>query len=122
MPDMGGMGGMPGGAPAEEPADEGPKIEETLDNVHAASGDLAATSSDVRSMVAEIEAGRGSLGALLKDEEIYDDLKETLRELKRRAGIAEEKKAVWLFRPRFTFHNHAVQKKKRNTCDCEAEG
>ena len=31
MPDMGGMGGMPGGmpgAPAEEPADEGPKIEE----------------------------------------------------------------------------------------------
>ena len=28
MPDMsGGMGGM-GGAPAEEPADEGPKIEE----------------------------------------------------------------------------------------------
>jgi len=25
MPDMGGMGG---GAPAEEPADEGPKIEE----------------------------------------------------------------------------------------------
>ncbi len=27
MPDMSGMGGM-GGAPAEEPADEGPKIEE----------------------------------------------------------------------------------------------
>merc|ERR1711934_765055 len=30
MPDMGGMGGIPGGmpgAPAEEPADEGPKIE-----------------------------------------------------------------------------------------------
>ena len=26
-PDMSGMGGM-GGAPAEEPADEGPKIEE----------------------------------------------------------------------------------------------
>ena len=28
MPDMSGMGGGMGGAPPEEPADEGPKIEE----------------------------------------------------------------------------------------------
>jgi phospholipid/cholesterol/gamma-HCH transport system substrate-binding protein len=60
------------------------QIEGTLDNVYAASADLAATSADVRVMVSDVEAGRGSLGALLKDEEIYDDLKETLRELKRR--------------------------------------
>ena len=61
-----------------------PEIEGTIDNVHAATTDLRATSADVRTMVADIESGKGSLGALLKDEEIYDDLKETLRELKRR--------------------------------------
>lgn len=61
-----------------------PEIEGTIDNVHAATTDLRATSADVRTMVADVESGRGSLGALLKDEEIYDDLKETLRELKRR--------------------------------------
>jgi phospholipid/cholesterol/gamma-HCH transport system substrate-binding protein len=61
-----------------------PEIEGTIDNVHAATTDLRETSADVRTMVADVESGRGSLGALLKDEEIYDDLKETLRELKRR--------------------------------------
>lgn len=61
-----------------------PQIEGTIDNVYAASKDINATTTDVRTVVADIRAGKGSIGALLTDEEIYDDLKELMRELKRR--------------------------------------
>lgn len=61
-----------------------PQIERTLDNVERVTTNLDATTTDVRGMVQDVKDGKGSVGALLKDEEIYDDLKETLRELKRR--------------------------------------
>ena len=35
-------------------------------------------------MVARVEAGEGSIGRLLRDEEIFEDIREFVRELKRR--------------------------------------
>jgi phospholipid/cholesterol/gamma-HCH transport system substrate-binding protein len=61
-----------------------PQIEGSIDNIYATTEDFAASSDDVRAMVASIKAGKGSIGGLMNDEELYDDLKEMLRELKRR--------------------------------------
>jgi phospholipid/cholesterol/gamma-HCH transport system substrate-binding protein len=40
------------------------------------------TATDVDAVVARIRRGEGTVGALLMDEEVYDDLKELLRDLK----------------------------------------
>jgi len=40
------------------------------------------TMDDVESVVARVRRGEGTVGALLIDEEVYDDLKELLRDLK----------------------------------------
>jgi phospholipid/cholesterol/gamma-HCH transport system substrate-binding protein len=61
-----------------------PQIEGSIDNIYETTEDFAASSDDVRAMVASIKAGKGSIGGLMNDEELYDDLKEMLRELKRR--------------------------------------
>ncbi len=61
-----------------------PKIEKTIDNTQRITTNLTTTTDDVQGMVNDIKSGKGSLGGILQDEEIYDDLKETLRELKRR--------------------------------------
>lgn len=61
-----------------------PKLEATLDNTQRLTLNLQTTTADIQGIVTDIKAGKGSLGGLLQDEEIYDDLKETLRELKRR--------------------------------------
>lgn len=61
-----------------------PQIEGAIDNIYTTTEDFKASSGDVRAMVADIKAGKGSIGGLMTDEELYDDLKEMLRELKRR--------------------------------------
>ena len=61
-----------------------PQIDNTIDNVEQISGDLMAASGDVRTVIGRIEAGEGSIGRLLADEEIYEDIREFVRELKRR--------------------------------------
>ncbi|MFT4703211.1 MAG: phospholipid/cholesterol/gamma-HCH transport system substrate-binding protein [Bradymonadia bacterium] len=61
-----------------------PQIGSTVDNVEQISGDLLAASGDVRTVIGRIEDGEGSLGRLLADEEIYEDIREFVRELKRR--------------------------------------
>lgn len=61
-----------------------PQIDNTIDNVEQISGDLVAASGDVREVIGRIEAGEGSIGRLLADEEIYEDIREFVRELKRR--------------------------------------
>ena len=50
----------------------------------AISEDLAAASGDVRTVIDRIEQGEGSIGRLLRDEEIFEDMREFVRELKRR--------------------------------------
>ncbi len=60
------------------------EIEGSIDNIYAATQDVAGTTGDVKAMVSQIKSGKGSVGALLNDDEVYDDLKELMRELKRR--------------------------------------
>ena len=67
-----------------------PKIARTIDNVETSSDNLVAMSKDANSMVSSIRSGEGTVGALLNDREIYDDLKETLRNIKQRPW-----KIVW---------------------------
>lgn len=52
-------------------------INRTVDN-------LADVSDDVKNITNRIEDGEGSIGKLLQDEEIFEDLREFIRELKRR--------------------------------------
>jgi phospholipid/cholesterol/gamma-HCH transport system substrate-binding protein len=59
-------------------------IQQTLINVEALSQNLVAASEDVAELTDYVNSGRGNLGALLRDDELYDDLRELIRELKRR--------------------------------------
>lgn len=61
-----------------------PQIANTIDNVEAISIDLNGASADVRTIIHRIEQGEGSIGRLLRDEEIFEDMREFVRELKRR--------------------------------------
>lgn len=58
------------------------EIRTALRNLNEVSGRAQATMRDVQTIVGRLRRGEGTVGALLADEEIYDDLKELLRELK----------------------------------------
>jgi phospholipid/cholesterol/gamma-HCH transport system substrate-binding protein len=51
------------------------QLEQTLTTVNK-------TTTDVQAVVEHVKAGKGTVGAFLMDEEIYDDLQEMLRDLK----------------------------------------
>jgi phospholipid/cholesterol/gamma-HCH transport system substrate-binding protein len=44
---------------------------------------VQAVATDASALVGDIKKGRGTVGALLVDQQIYDDLKELTRDLKR---------------------------------------
>lgn len=58
------------------------QIKKTLKNIEAIAQNANKTTTDVQAIVAHIKAGEGSVGALVMDEEIYDDLQEMLRDIK----------------------------------------
>jgi phospholipid/cholesterol/gamma-HCH transport system substrate-binding protein len=58
------------------------QIRQALRNLDEVSTRATATMRDVQTIVGRMRRGEGTVGALLADEEIYDDLKELLRELK----------------------------------------
>lgn len=58
-------------------------IGEALADLKAAVGDIRPLIKAVGGMITDISKGRGTLGGLLRDTEIYDDLKAFLRELRR---------------------------------------
>ncbi|MGM0555709.1 MAG: MlaD family protein [Myxococcota bacterium] len=60
------------------------KIVASIDNVERSTEELATLSADANSVIGRIEKGEGTVGQLLVDREIYDDLKELLRTIKRR--------------------------------------
>ena len=66
------------------------KIGETVANVHASSENLNRLSQDAQVLVTNVSQGKGTVGALLSDREVYDDLKEILRIIKQRPW-----KIVW---------------------------
>jgi phospholipid/cholesterol/gamma-HCH transport system substrate-binding protein len=59
------------------------KVQESVDNLHASSENLREVSENANAMVARIEAGDGTVGQLMNDREVYDDLRELLRIIKR---------------------------------------
>lgn len=59
-------------------------ITTTIANAEEISGSLVGAADDVEEIVARVERGEGNLGRLLQDEEIFEDIREFVRELKRR--------------------------------------
>ena len=62
----------------------------TIDNIHTSSDKLVNLSENANKMVAGVSSGKGTVGALLTDREIYDDLKEVMKTIKQRPW-----KIVW---------------------------
>jgi phospholipid/cholesterol/gamma-HCH transport system substrate-binding protein len=58
------------------------QIDTVLDNAAAASGDARLAAADAKAITARIRKGRGSVGALVMDEQLFDDLQELARDLK----------------------------------------
>lgn len=66
------------------------KINSSIDNLSVSSERLASMSKDAEEVVQGIKKGEGTVGALLSERELYDDLKEMLRNIKQRPW-----KIVW---------------------------
>ncbi len=63
--------------------EERKKIQHALDQLSIVATKVEGVSTDARDIVAQIKRGHGTAGALLVDQQIYDDLKELVRDLKR---------------------------------------
>ena len=59
------------------------KIIRAIDELATLSAKAGKIATDAQAMVADIRAGKGAAGAFLKDEQLYEDVKEMVRDLKR---------------------------------------
>jgi len=59
------------------------KLQKALDELVTVGDKAEKLTSDAQSLVSDIKKGKGTAGALLVDPQIYDDLKELVRDLKR---------------------------------------
>ncbi|PIE06284.1 MAG: organic solvent ABC transporter substrate-binding protein, partial [Sorangium cellulosum] len=57
-------------------------IKQTIQDVSEIASRAKMTAVDAQSIVAHIKKGEGSVGALVMDEQVYDDLQEMVRDLK----------------------------------------
>ena len=62
--------------------EEQAKLKKTIDDVAQLAARANATAADAQAIVAHIKKGKGSVGALVMDEAIYDDVQELVRDLK----------------------------------------
>ena len=60
------------------------KIQRSIDNIEESTERLSRMSGEAETVVAGIKKGEGTVGALLTERELYDDLKEILRDIKQR--------------------------------------
>jgi phospholipid/cholesterol/gamma-HCH transport system substrate-binding protein len=58
------------------------KIKTVIDDVATMTADGKAAVKDAKALVAHVKQGRGSVGALVMDEQLFDDLQEMARDLK----------------------------------------
>ena len=63
-------------------AEEQTKLKKAIDDMAQLAARANATAADAQSIVQHIKKGDGTVGALLMDEEVYDDLQEMVRDLK----------------------------------------
>ncbi len=61
-----------------------PKLTRAIDDVEIAAANAKTISADGKAIVAKVKNGEGTVGQLLNDREIYDDLKELMRQIKRK--------------------------------------
>lgn len=66
------------------------KITDTISNLQSSTAKLDRLSADAQVVMANVSQGKGTVGALISDREIYDDLKEMLKIIKQRPW-----KIVW---------------------------
>lgn len=64
-------------------SDNEQKIQGSVDNIHKSTEHLESATADASAIVGRIEAGEGTIGRILADREMYDDVKEILRTIKR---------------------------------------
>ncbi len=57
-------------------------LKHSMKELEAVAANANKTTADVQTIVAHIKAGEGTIGSLVMDEEIYDDLQELLRDVK----------------------------------------
>jgi phospholipid/cholesterol/gamma-HCH transport system substrate-binding protein len=62
--------------------EEQQKLRKALEDVAALAARANATASDAQAIVAHIKKGQGTVGALVMDEAVYDDVQEMVRDLK----------------------------------------
>ncbi len=62
--------------------EEHAKLKKTIDDVAQLAARANATAADAQSIVQHIKKGNGTVGALVMDEAIYDDVQEMVRDLK----------------------------------------
>lgn len=62
--------------------DERRELQETIHSAARVAGEVEGAVADAREVMNHVRAGEGTVGALLMDEEIYDDLQELIRDLK----------------------------------------
>jgi phospholipid/cholesterol/gamma-HCH transport system substrate-binding protein len=63
-------------------ADEQAKLKKTLADVAELAARANAAAADAQTMVAHMKKGEGTIGALVMDEAVYDDVQEMVRDLK----------------------------------------
>ena len=62
--------------------EEQAKLKKTIDEVAQLASRANATAADAQTIVQHIKKGNGTVGALVMDEAIYDDVQEMVRDLK----------------------------------------
>lgn len=58
------------------------KIRKTLDDIAEIAGKARAATADAQEVLAHVKRGKGTVGALVMDEQLFDDLQELARDLK----------------------------------------
>jgi phospholipid/cholesterol/gamma-HCH transport system substrate-binding protein len=58
------------------------KLKQTLDDVAAVASRAKAMTGDAADILAHVKRGKGTVGAVVMDEQLYDDLQEMVRDLK----------------------------------------
>ncbi len=58
------------------------KIRKTLDDIAEIAGRARAATADAQEVLAHVKRGKGTVGALVMDEQLFDDLQELARDLK----------------------------------------
>ena len=62
--------------------DEQAKIKSAINDISALANHAKTTAADAQAIVSHIRKGQGSVGALVMDEQLYDDIQELTRDLK----------------------------------------